>query len=86
LPTRIWRSFLYADMRAFSICMVSPGVMVFIWSFQRHSLIFPVVSVTVALATLAWFPNFVTTYFGFETSITLALRFTFFIPTRRSLI
>ena len=86
LPTRIWRSFLNADMRAFSICMVSPAVTRSIWSFQRQSLIFPVPSETSALATLAWFPNLVTTAFGFETSTTLALRFTFFMPTRRSLI
>ena len=86
LPMRICGSFLNAEMRAFFICMVSPAVIVSIWSFQRHSLILPVGSETVALATVAWFPNFVMTYFGFEISMTLALRFTFFIPTRRSLI
>ena len=46
-------SFLYVVMCAFWICMVLPVVMVLIWLFQRHSLILPVLSVSVALATLA---------------------------------
>ena len=52
--------------------MVLPGFAVSIWSFQRHSFIFPVLSVMVALATRAWFPNLVMTYFGLVMSIIVA--------------
>src|SRR4030043_2231508 len=66
--------------------MVSPMETQFICSFHKHSLIVPVSSAIKALATLAEFPNLVTTGFGPEISRILAFRLTLLIPVRKSLI
>ena len=66
--------------------MVVPGFAVVICSFHRQSLICPVGSVIVALATVAQLPNRVMTYVGLSMSWMVALRLIFFMPILRSLI
>ena len=83
---RIWGSCLYWLMWAFCMLMFVPGFAVVICSFHRQSLICPVGSVMVALATVAQLPNLVMTYVGLSMSVMVAFRLTFFMPTLRSFI
>jgi len=63
---------------------VSPADTEAICPFHRQSLIVPVSSAINALATQAWFPYLVTTFFGSVTSKILAFRLTWRIPVRKS--